>query len=66
MNMAGFWDRKNDTLGKKIFLWMGSFSIIAIIMVYYGHLPVVPLILAGILTLVVTVLRHWADEKRKG
>ena len=46
-------------------MWCGSFLLAATALIVYVRAPILPLVLAGGLTLVMTLIRHFAAEKRK-
>lgn len=51
-------------LGKRLFLWLGSFLIIGACMAYYMNMPLVPIVIAGLMTLIITLLRHWTSNRK--
>ena len=55
---------RRRSLGRDLALWGGSFLIAAIALVVYVRAPVVPLVLAGGLTLAITVVRYFFAKKR--
>ena len=56
-------DRRS--LGRDLVLWFGSFLLAATALVVYVRAPIVPLVLAGGLTLAITVVRHIAAQKKR-
>ena len=52
-------------LGRDLVLWCGSFLLAATALKIYVRAPILPLVLAGGLTLVMTLIRHFTAEKRK-
>ena len=43
---------------RNLTLWLGSFILAAIVLKYSFQVPTLPLLLAGVVTLVVTVIRY--------
>ena len=62
--METFMEQNKLGLAKRLFLWLGSFLIIGACMAYYFNMPIVPIALAGLMTLIVTLLRHWTSNKK--
>ena len=52
-------------LGRDLALWFGSFLLAAVALVVYFRAPIVPLVLAGGLTLAITVVRHRHSAQKK-
>lgn len=52
---------KSD-LRKKIVWWFCGYAAAALILIYYFHAPVVPVLLAGALTLALTLFRHFRSK----
>ena len=46
----------NDEM-KRLSLWLLSFLVVAIAMYFYFHAPLLPIVLAGVLTFMITLLR---------
>ncbi len=44
-------------LGRRLALWLGSFVVIGSVCVIYFRMPLGPLIVAGILTFLLTIIR---------
>ena len=49
---------------RHVMLWLGSFIAAAVVLLFYFHIPFVPLALGGVVTLVVTVVRYQRSHKR--
>ncbi len=45
-------------------LWLGSFLFVATLLVWYFRAPWVPVVLAGAVTLGVTLLRRWLARNK--
>jgi len=45
-------------LGKKLIFWLGSYLVIVILSVFHFGIPLFPLLLAGGVTLLVTLIHH--------
>ena len=48
---------------RKLSLWLGSFLIVASFLYFHFQVPLVPIVLAGGLTLAITLLRYWPHKK---
>ncbi len=44
-------------VGRYLALWLGSFLVIGTVMLFYFHVPPLPVLSAGVLTLIITVAR---------
>lgn len=45
---------KKNNRKRKITMWLGSYLLVAVILIFYFKIPFVPLILGGLLALVIT------------
>lgn len=45
-------------------LWLGSFLFVATLLVWYFRAPLVPVLIAGAVTLGVTLLRRWLARNK--
>ena len=52
------------TLGRALALWLGSFLIVAMLLIVWCRAPIGPLILAGGVTVVGTILRTLYAQRR--
>jgi len=44
--------------GRDLTIWLGSFLAVAACLVVYFHMPLLPLLLAGAVTLGITIIRY--------
>ncbi len=51
-------------MNRNLALWLGSFLIAVVVLRFYFQVPVLPLLLAGGITLAVTVIRYRLSHKR--
>ena len=45
-------------LNRKIVVWLASFSLVAIVLIFYFKAPPFPIILAGLITLTITLVKN--------
>ena len=55
-------EQKTKTLGRTLALWLGSFLTIGTILYCYGGVGIVPIALAGLATLAVTLFRFYRKK----
>ncbi len=51
-------------IGRPIAIWFGSFLVAATFLIMYCHTPLAPLLIAGALTLIGTVIRSIVTRNR--
>ncbi len=56
---------RRRSLGRDLVLWFGSFLMAATALVVYVRVPIFPLMVAGGLTLAITVVRYFAAAKKR-
>ncbi len=49
-------------LGRPLAIWLGSFLIIATLLIVYARMPLGPILLAGGVTFLITVIRAGRDR----
>jgi hypothetical protein len=52
------------TFSKKILFWAGSFVLVGVYLVVRQGMPLLPLLCAGLLTLAITLFRHFSQKSR--
>ncbi len=51
--------RKQIDFTKRLSMWLGSYLVIGICLFYYMHIPFLPILFGGLLTLAFTVKRYY-------
>ncbi len=51
-------------MARQVALWLGSFIAAAVVLLFYFHIPPLPLVLGGVVTLIGTVVRYRLSHKR--
>ena len=54
-----------NALGRPLAMWFGSFCFAASVLILYCHVPLGPLILAGGLTLALTIVRALRSQRQE-
>ncbi len=58
MTMGGSWPPR-PSFGRTLLCWFGSLALAGSVLVVYFRMPWLPLVMAGGLTLLLTMLRYW-------
>ena len=57
-------NERSMSLGRRLLIWFGSFTLIALFLYLYFAVPVAGLVGAGVLTLALTFVQHFAKRSR--
>ena len=49
---------KRIGLGRELALILGSFLIVAIVLISYFHAPLLPILVGGLLAIIITIVSH--------
>jgi membrane protein implicated in regulation of membrane protease activity len=64
--MLEFMTQKNKMTSARVMsLWLGSFIVVASFLYYHFGVPLLPIVLAGGFTLVVTVIRYFFSRRAR-
>ena len=56
---------KGVSLGRSLALWLASYLVVGIGLFCYVRIPIGPLLIAGVLTGIVTIVRHRVASQRR-
>ena len=59
-------ENKPIRLGQQLAIWLGSFVIIGTLVKWYWGVPLNAILMAGGMTLLVTLVRSWMGRNRSG